>query len=99
MVQPVVNEMCATVHAAGSSLLGLFTSCSTFDSTVGDGGAVGGDGDAGHMARAVPAAAVPLGLGLDTRPPLPAGGELECVRGGVLEGTLSRLYFDPRLFH
>eukprot|EP00962_Isochrysis_galbana_P043301 scaffold16452_cov116-Isochrysis_galbana.AAC.2 len=46
------------------------------------------------MARAVPAAAVPLGLGLDTPPPLPAGGELECVRGGVLEGTLSRLYFD-----
>eukprot|EP00962_Isochrysis_galbana_P034307 scaffold11611_cov129-Isochrysis_galbana.AAC.1 len=25
--QPVVNEMVATVHAAGSSLLGLFTSC------------------------------------------------------------------------
>eukprot|EP00962_Isochrysis_galbana_P037028 scaffold12888_cov144-Isochrysis_galbana.AAC.2 len=24
MVQPVVNEMFATVHAAGSSLLGLF---------------------------------------------------------------------------
>eukprot|EP00962_Isochrysis_galbana_P019268 scaffold5610_cov137-Isochrysis_galbana.AAC.12 len=35
MVQPVVNEMFATVHAAGSSLLGLFTSCSTFDSTEG----------------------------------------------------------------
>eukprot|EP00962_Isochrysis_galbana_P013302 scaffold3794_cov166-Isochrysis_galbana.AAC.1 len=34
MVQPVVNEMFATVHAAGSSLLGLFTSCATFDSTV-----------------------------------------------------------------
>eukprot|EP00962_Isochrysis_galbana_P011954 scaffold3365_cov145-Isochrysis_galbana.AAC.2 len=33
MVQPVVNEMFATVHAAGSSLLGLFNSCSTFDST------------------------------------------------------------------
>eukprot|EP00962_Isochrysis_galbana_P028532 scaffold9021_cov118-Isochrysis_galbana.AAC.13 len=33
MVQPVVNEMFATVHAAGSSLLGLFTSCATFDST------------------------------------------------------------------
>eukprot|EP00962_Isochrysis_galbana_P042089 scaffold15652_cov151-Isochrysis_galbana.AAC.1 len=33
MVQPVVNEMFANVHAAGSSLLGLFTSCSTFDST------------------------------------------------------------------
>eukprot|EP00962_Isochrysis_galbana_P029676 scaffold9533_cov135-Isochrysis_galbana.AAC.1 len=33
MVQPVVNEMLATVHAAGSSLLGLFTSCATFDST------------------------------------------------------------------
>eukprot|EP00962_Isochrysis_galbana_P035916 scaffold12338_cov119-Isochrysis_galbana.AAC.5 len=33
MVQPVVNEMFATVHAAGSSLLGLFTSCTTFDST------------------------------------------------------------------
>eukprot|EP00962_Isochrysis_galbana_P017565 scaffold5048_cov102-Isochrysis_galbana.AAC.1 len=35
MVQPVVNEMFATVHAAGSSLLGLFTSCTTFDSTDG----------------------------------------------------------------
>eukprot|EP00962_Isochrysis_galbana_P050760 scaffold22097_cov146-Isochrysis_galbana.AAC.1 len=34
MVQPVVNEMFATVHAAGSSLLGLFTSCTTFDSTI-----------------------------------------------------------------
>eukprot|EP00962_Isochrysis_galbana_P024334 scaffold7444_cov88-Isochrysis_galbana.AAC.1 len=34
MVQPVVNEMFATVHAAGSSLLGLFTSCATFDSTI-----------------------------------------------------------------
>eukprot|EP00962_Isochrysis_galbana_P038517 scaffold13680_cov128-Isochrysis_galbana.AAC.4 len=34
MVQPVVNEMFATVHAAGSSLLGLFTSCTTFDSTT-----------------------------------------------------------------
>eukprot|EP00962_Isochrysis_galbana_P041702 scaffold15388_cov124-Isochrysis_galbana.AAC.1 len=34
MVQPVVNEMFATVHAAGSSLLGLFTSCATFDSTA-----------------------------------------------------------------
>eukprot|EP00962_Isochrysis_galbana_P018520 scaffold5353_cov134-Isochrysis_galbana.AAC.1 len=34
MVQPAVNEMFATVHAAGSSLLGLFTSCATFDSTV-----------------------------------------------------------------
>eukprot|EP00962_Isochrysis_galbana_P012483 scaffold3541_cov117-Isochrysis_galbana.AAC.4 len=33
MVQPVVNEMFATVHAADSSLLGLFTSCTTFDST------------------------------------------------------------------
>eukprot|EP00962_Isochrysis_galbana_P051034 scaffold22384_cov156-Isochrysis_galbana.AAC.1 len=33
MVQPVVNEMFATVHAAGSSLLGLFTTCTTFDST------------------------------------------------------------------
>eukprot|EP00962_Isochrysis_galbana_P030314 scaffold9816_cov141-Isochrysis_galbana.AAC.5 len=33
MVQPVVHEMFATVHAAGSSLLGLFTSCTTFDST------------------------------------------------------------------
>eukprot|EP00962_Isochrysis_galbana_P004568 scaffold1245_cov122-Isochrysis_galbana.AAC.6 len=33
MVQPVVNEMFATVHAAGSSLLGLFTSCTTFDLT------------------------------------------------------------------
>eukprot|EP00962_Isochrysis_galbana_P046125 scaffold18435_cov113-Isochrysis_galbana.AAC.7 len=33
MVQPVVQEMFATVHAAGSSLLGLFTSCTTFDST------------------------------------------------------------------
>eukprot|EP00962_Isochrysis_galbana_P002709 scaffold745_cov113-Isochrysis_galbana.AAC.2 len=36
MVQPVVNEMFATVHAAGSSLLGLFTSCTTFDSTSAD---------------------------------------------------------------
>eukprot|EP00962_Isochrysis_galbana_P024518 scaffold7541_cov116-Isochrysis_galbana.AAC.1 len=35
MVQPVVNEMFATVHAAGSSLLGLYNSCSTFDSTWG----------------------------------------------------------------
>eukprot|EP00962_Isochrysis_galbana_P014672 scaffold4201_cov119-Isochrysis_galbana.AAC.7 len=34
MVQPVINEMFATVHAAGSSLLGLFTSCTTFDSTT-----------------------------------------------------------------
>eukprot|EP00962_Isochrysis_galbana_P006491 scaffold1738_cov129-Isochrysis_galbana.AAC.1 len=34
MVQPVVNEMFATVHAAGSSLLGLFTSCTTSDSTA-----------------------------------------------------------------
>eukprot|EP00962_Isochrysis_galbana_P009661 scaffold2695_cov142-Isochrysis_galbana.AAC.2 len=34
MVQPVVNEMFATVHAAGSSLLSLFTSCTTFDTTV-----------------------------------------------------------------
>eukprot|EP00962_Isochrysis_galbana_P009101 scaffold2529_cov122-Isochrysis_galbana.AAC.17 len=33
MVQPVVQEMFATVHAAGSSLLGLFNSCTTFDST------------------------------------------------------------------
>eukprot|EP00962_Isochrysis_galbana_P025062 scaffold7709_cov101-Isochrysis_galbana.AAC.3 len=33
MVQPVVQEMFATVHAAGSSLLGLFSSCTTFDST------------------------------------------------------------------
>eukprot|EP00962_Isochrysis_galbana_P031590 scaffold10288_cov154-Isochrysis_galbana.AAC.2 len=33
MVQPVINEMFATVHAAGSSLLGLFSSCTTFDST------------------------------------------------------------------
>eukprot|EP00962_Isochrysis_galbana_P050616 scaffold22003_cov207-Isochrysis_galbana.AAC.1 len=33
MVQPVVDEMFATVHAAGSSLFGLFTSCTTFDST------------------------------------------------------------------
>eukprot|EP00962_Isochrysis_galbana_P028736 scaffold9114_cov118-Isochrysis_galbana.AAC.24 len=33
MVQPVVQEMLATVHAAGSSLLGLFSSCTTFDST------------------------------------------------------------------
>eukprot|EP00962_Isochrysis_galbana_P016729 scaffold4795_cov126-Isochrysis_galbana.AAC.3 len=32
-IQPVINEMFATVHAAGSSLLGLFNSCSTFDST------------------------------------------------------------------
>ena len=31
---PVVQEMFATVHAAGSSLLGLFTSCATFDSTT-----------------------------------------------------------------
>eukprot|EP00962_Isochrysis_galbana_P034101 scaffold11490_cov135-Isochrysis_galbana.AAC.1 len=28
--------MFATVHAAGSSLLGLFTSCATFDSTIHD---------------------------------------------------------------
>eukprot|EP00962_Isochrysis_galbana_P047034 scaffold19113_cov98-Isochrysis_galbana.AAC.6 len=34
MVQPVVQEMLATVHAAGSSLLGLFSSCTTFDSTA-----------------------------------------------------------------
>eukprot|EP00962_Isochrysis_galbana_P017901 scaffold5152_cov113-Isochrysis_galbana.AAC.1 len=34
MVQPVVNEIVATVHAAGSSLLGLFTSCTTFDATI-----------------------------------------------------------------
>eukprot|EP00962_Isochrysis_galbana_P013215 scaffold3767_cov114-Isochrysis_galbana.AAC.14 len=34
MVQPVIQEMFATVHAAGSSLLGLFTSCTTFDSTA-----------------------------------------------------------------
>eukprot|EP00962_Isochrysis_galbana_P043865 scaffold16844_cov119-Isochrysis_galbana.AAC.5 len=34
MVQPVVQEMFATVHAAGSSLLGSFGSCTTFDSTV-----------------------------------------------------------------
>eukprot|EP00962_Isochrysis_galbana_P016954 scaffold4854_cov131-Isochrysis_galbana.AAC.7 len=35
MVQPVVPEMFATVHdAAGSSLLDLFSSCSTFDSTM-----------------------------------------------------------------
>eukprot|EP00962_Isochrysis_galbana_P021564 scaffold6362_cov123-Isochrysis_galbana.AAC.2 len=33
MVQPVIQDMFATVHAAGSSLLGLFTSCTTFDST------------------------------------------------------------------
>eukprot|EP00962_Isochrysis_galbana_P004857 scaffold1331_cov119-Isochrysis_galbana.AAC.4 len=33
MVQPVVQEMFATVHAAGSSLLGLISSCTTFDST------------------------------------------------------------------
>eukprot|EP00962_Isochrysis_galbana_P000913 scaffold258_cov134-Isochrysis_galbana.AAC.3 len=33
MVQPVVEEMFATVHAAGSSLFGLFCSCSTSDST------------------------------------------------------------------
>eukprot|EP00962_Isochrysis_galbana_P016990 scaffold4869_cov123-Isochrysis_galbana.AAC.9 len=31
MVQPVVQEMFATVHAAGSSLFGLFSSYSTFD--------------------------------------------------------------------
>eukprot|EP00962_Isochrysis_galbana_P001385 scaffold351_cov117-Isochrysis_galbana.AAC.8 len=31
MVQPVVNEMFATVHAAGSSLLGLFTSCTVYN--------------------------------------------------------------------
>eukprot|EP00962_Isochrysis_galbana_P015982 scaffold4566_cov118-Isochrysis_galbana.AAC.6 len=34
MVQPVVQEMLATVHASGSSLLGLFSSCTTFDSTA-----------------------------------------------------------------
>jgi len=36
MVQPVVQEMFATVHAAGSSLFGLFSACTTtfdFDST------------------------------------------------------------------
>eukprot|EP00962_Isochrysis_galbana_P003646 scaffold1041_cov124-Isochrysis_galbana.AAC.7 len=33
MVQPVVQEVFATVHAAGSSLLRLFSSCTTFDST------------------------------------------------------------------
>eukprot|EP00962_Isochrysis_galbana_P050314 scaffold21748_cov129-Isochrysis_galbana.AAC.7 len=33
MVQPVVQEMFAPVHAAGSSLFGLFSSCTTFDST------------------------------------------------------------------
>eukprot|EP00962_Isochrysis_galbana_P040129 scaffold14518_cov141-Isochrysis_galbana.AAC.1 len=33
MVQPVIQEMFATVHAAGSSLLGLFSSCTTFDAT------------------------------------------------------------------
>eukprot|EP00962_Isochrysis_galbana_P036668 scaffold12705_cov106-Isochrysis_galbana.AAC.1 len=33
MVQPAVQEMFATVHAAGSSLLGLFSLCTTFDST------------------------------------------------------------------
>eukprot|EP00962_Isochrysis_galbana_P019285 scaffold5611_cov132-Isochrysis_galbana.AAC.17 len=33
MVQPVVQEMYATVHAAGSSLFGLFSSCTTFDAT------------------------------------------------------------------
>eukprot|EP00962_Isochrysis_galbana_P039121 scaffold14006_cov114-Isochrysis_galbana.AAC.2 len=33
MIQPVVQEMFATVHAAGSSLFALFSSCSTFDST------------------------------------------------------------------
>eukprot|EP00962_Isochrysis_galbana_P055240 scaffold26962_cov114-Isochrysis_galbana.AAC.15 len=33
LVEPVVQEMFATVHAAGSSLLGLFSSCTTFDST------------------------------------------------------------------
>eukprot|EP00962_Isochrysis_galbana_P024631 scaffold7566_cov122-Isochrysis_galbana.AAC.9 len=33
MVQPVIQEMFATVHAAGSSLFGLFSSCSTLDST------------------------------------------------------------------
>eukprot|EP00962_Isochrysis_galbana_P057370 scaffold29723_cov101-Isochrysis_galbana.AAC.1 len=33
-IQPVVQEMFATVQAAGSSLFGLFSSCSTtFDST------------------------------------------------------------------
>jgi len=31
MVQPVVEEMLATVQAAGSSLFGLFSSCTTFD--------------------------------------------------------------------
>eukprot|EP00962_Isochrysis_galbana_P042361 scaffold15822_cov108-Isochrysis_galbana.AAC.5 len=34
MVQPAVQEMLATVHAAGSSLFGLFSSCTTFGSTV-----------------------------------------------------------------
>eukprot|EP00962_Isochrysis_galbana_P032184 scaffold10545_cov131-Isochrysis_galbana.AAC.6 len=41
MVQPVVQEMFATVHAAGSSLLGLFSSCTTFDSTPHHRSAVG----------------------------------------------------------
>eukprot|EP00962_Isochrysis_galbana_P032003 scaffold10474_cov122-Isochrysis_galbana.AAC.10 len=40
MVQPVIQEMYATVHAAGSSLFGLFSSCSTFDSTASP---IGGD--------------------------------------------------------
>eukprot|EP00962_Isochrysis_galbana_P052973 scaffold24422_cov112-Isochrysis_galbana.AAC.9 len=34
MLQPVVEEMLATVHAAGSSLFGFFSSCPTFDSTA-----------------------------------------------------------------
>eukprot|EP00962_Isochrysis_galbana_P020904 scaffold6137_cov147-Isochrysis_galbana.AAC.5 len=46
MVQPVVQEMFATVHAAGSSLLGLFSSCTTFDSTAGSGS---GSGRAGSF--------------------------------------------------
>eukprot|EP00962_Isochrysis_galbana_P007775 scaffold2109_cov123-Isochrysis_galbana.AAC.7 len=44
MVQPVVNEMFANVHAAGSSFLGLFTSCATFDSTGCDQHSAGAEG-------------------------------------------------------
>eukprot|EP00962_Isochrysis_galbana_P040094 scaffold14488_cov131-Isochrysis_galbana.AAC.14 len=45
MVQPVVNEMFATVHAAGSSLLGLFTSVLVVSQTYLVGEDVMHDGD------------------------------------------------------
>eukprot|EP00962_Isochrysis_galbana_P046089 scaffold18423_cov110-Isochrysis_galbana.AAC.5 len=51
MVQPVVNEMFATVHAAGSSLLGLFTSCATFDLTDSSGRGVPAESPLERSAR------------------------------------------------